>query len=123
MKKIICIFLLGFIISNINAQNDVSLASKLKEQTIKGDYIVLELRLNKEGEFRTMEGGASSLARIALYTGKNNGKEILTKNFGGMNGVVKVLNELKRNDWQLIDTYSLKGEMLLITHYVLERKK
>ena len=105
------------------AQENVGLANKLKAHTKKGDYIVLELRLNKEDEFRTMEGGKSSLARIAVYTGENEGAELVVKGFEGMNSVLKVLNDLKRNDFRLMDVYSIKGESLIITHYVLEREK
>ena len=50
----------------IVAQENVDLSSKLKAHTKKVDYMVLELRLNKEGEFRTMEEGESSLSRIAV---------------------------------------------------------
>ena len=105
------------------AQENVHLSNKLKAHTEKGDYIVLELRLNKEDEFRTMEGGKSSLARIAVYTGENDGTELVVKGFEGMNSVVKVLNDLKRNNFRLIDVYSIKGESLIIKHYVLEREK
>lgn len=105
------------------AQNDIDLINKLKTRTEKGDYIVLELRLNKEDEFRTMEGGSSSLSRIAIYTGENNGEELVQKGFEGMNSVVKVLNILKQNGFRLIESYPIKGESLIITHYILERKK
>jgi len=123
MKKI---FLIGFVMCfafGLQAQNNIDLANKLKSQTEKGDYIILELRLNKEDEFRTMEGGKSSLARIAIYTGKNKGEELVVKGFEGMNSVVAVLNNLKQNGYRLMDVYPVKGESLIITHYVLERKK
>ncbi|MFB0925734.1 MAG: hypothetical protein QMB65_10735, partial [Vicingaceae bacterium] len=87
------------------------------------DYVVLELRLNKEDEFRTMEGGKSSLARIAIYTGDNQGSEMVSKGFEGMNAVVAVLNDLKQNGWRLIESYPIIGESLLITHYILERRR
>ena len=123
MKKLLAvIFLISFAL-NLNAQDNANLASKLKTVTSKGDYIILELRLNKEDEFRTMEGSNSSLARIAVYTGNNQGTEIVSKGFEGMNEIVSVLKDLKKNGWRLVETYPIKGESLLITHYVLERKK
>ena len=123
MKKLFSIiFLISFALS-LSAQDNANLSSKLKTLTSKGDYIILELRLNKEDEFRTMEGSSSSLARIAVYTGNNQGAEIISKGFEGMNAIVTVLKDLKKNGWRLIDTYPIKGESLLITHYILERKK
>ena len=105
------------------AQDNPSLSSKLKSLTKKGDYATLELRLNKEDEFRTIEGSSSSLARIAIFTGNNQGTEVVSKGFEGMNSIVTILNDLKANNWRLVDVYTIKGESLIITHYVLERKK
>lgn len=107
----------------MNAQEDVSLSTKLKTLTKKGDYIILELRLNKEDEFRTMEGGKSSLARIAVYSGSNKGEELFSKGFEGMNSVVEVLNSLRQNGWRLLDVYPIQGTSLILTHYILERRK
>jgi hypothetical protein len=121
-KLLFIIFLVSFSL-NLNAQDKVSLVSKLKTLTNKGDYIILELRLNNEDEFRTLEGSNSSLARVAIYTGNNEGTEMVSKGFEGMNAIVSVLKDLKQNGWRLVDTYPIKGESLLITHYVLERKK
>ena len=123
MKRLVSVVFLIYFAFNLSAQEEVSLSARLKGLTKKGDYALLELRLNKEDEFRTMEGGKSSLARIAIYSGKNQGEEIISKGFEGMNAIVKVLNELKQNGWILIDSYPLKGESLLLTHYILERKK
>jgi hypothetical protein len=123
MKGLVSLFFLISLAFNASAQDQVSVSAQLKEVTKKGDYIVFELRLNNEDEFRTMEGGKSSLARIAIYTGNNDGDEVLSKGFKGMNAVVKVLNELKQNGWLLVDSYSIKGESLLLTHYILERRK
>ena len=123
MKGLVTVFFLVCLAFSVSAQDQVSLSKQLKEITEKGDYIVFELRLNKEDEFRTMEGGKSSLARIAIYTGTNDGKEVVSKGFDGMNAVVKVLNELKQNGWILVESYPIKGESLLLTHYILERKK
>ena len=89
----------------------------------KGDYIILELRLNKEDEFRTLEGGKSSLARIAVYSGSNQGEDLISKGFEGMNSVVKVLNDLKQSGWRLIEVYPVQGTSLILTHYILERRK
>jgi hypothetical protein len=123
MKKLVSIIFLVSIAFSLSAQDDISLASKLKTITNKGDYIILELRLNKEDEFRTLEGGKSSLARIAIYTGVNQGEEMVSKGFEGMNSVVKVLNDLKQSGWRLIETYPVQGTSLILTHYILERRK
>lgn len=106
------------------AQNEkVNIVSKLKSLTKKGDYAILEMRLNNEDEFRTIDGSTSSLARLAVFTGNNNGAEVISKGFEGMNEIVSVLNDLKSNGWKVIDVYSLKGESLIITHYLIERRK
>ena len=123
MKKIVSIIFFISLALSVSAQDNANLASKLKTLTKKGDYIILELRLNKEDEFRTIEGSSSSLARIAVYAGNNQGAEVLSKGFEGMNAVVATLKNLKQNGWRLIEVYPIKGESLIITHYVLERKK
>ena len=123
MKKLLSIVFLVSLAFSLSAQDNADLASKLKTITKKGDYIILELRLNKEDEFRTMEGGKSSLARIAVYTGNNEGAELVSKGFEGMNSVVTVLNNLKQNGWRLLETYPINGESLILTHYILERRK
>lgn len=123
MKKLLSLFFLISLSVSLSAQDNANLASKLKTLTKKGDYIVLELRLNKEDEFRTIEGSNSSLARIAVYTGNNQGAEVVSKGFEGMNSIVTILKNLKQNGWKLVDVYPIKGESLIITHYILERKK
>lgn len=123
MKKQLTLLLIIFISSIAFSQEKQGLVDKLKASTKKGDYIILEVRLNSEDEFRTIEGGSSSLARIAVFTGNNQGEEIVTKGFEGMNTVVLTLNKLKKNGWRLVDTYPIKGQSLIITHYILERKK
>ncbi len=123
MKKKFTLFLFIFISSIAFSQEKQSLVDKLKASTKKGDYIILEVRLNSEDEFRTIEGGSSSLARIAVFTGGNQGDEIVTKGFEGMNTVVLTLNKLKKSGWRLVDSYPIKGQSLIITHYILERKK
>ena len=92
-------------------------------QAKKGDYAILEMRLNNEDEFRTIEGGSSSLARLAVFTGNNNGAEVISKGFDGLNSIISILNQLKSSGWKVIDVYSIKGESLIITHYLIERKK
>ncbi len=123
MKSLVFVILFIVVAFNLSAQDNTNLSSKLKSLTEKGDYIILELRLNKEDEFRTMEGSNSSLARVAVYTGNNQGEEIISKGFEGMNAIVTILKDLKQNGWRLDQVYPIKGESLIITHYILERKK
>jgi len=123
MDKIFSLLLILVFSITVNAQEGGSLSSKLKSLTKKGDYAIVELRLNKEDEFRTIEGSSSSLARIAVFTGNNQGAEIISKGFEGVNAIVSVLNELKNSGWRLLEVYPIKGESLIITHYVLERRK
>jgi hypothetical protein len=125
MKYVFSVITCLFLSVGVFAQSDskLDLSSELKLTTQKGDYVILEMRLNKEDEFRTMEGGSSSLARIAIYSGKNTGKELISKGFEGMNSVVAILNDLKKNGWKLVDVYTIKGESLIITHYIVERRK
>ena len=124
IKSIIILIFCAFTsIASFAKDNEVNIVSKLKSLTKKGDYAILEVRLNNEDEFRTTDGSTSSLARLAVFTGNNNGAEVISKGFNGMNSIVSVLNTLKSNGWRLVDVYSLKGESLIITHYVIERKK
>ncbi len=127
MKKIISsIVLIGFFIvttSNLLAQEPINVVGKLKSLIKKGDYAILEVRLNNEDEFRTIEGSNSSLARLALFTGNNEGTELILKGFEGMNSIVSILNDLKANGFHLLNVYTIKGESLIITHYIIERKK
>ncbi|MCB9361707.1 MAG: hypothetical protein H6587_08825 [Flavobacteriales bacterium] len=117
------IFCLFITISSFAQDGEVNVVGKLKSLTKKGDYAILEVRLNNEDEFRTTDGSTSSLARLAVFTGNNNGAEVISKGFEGMNSIVGVLNQLKANGWRLVDVYSMKGESLIITHYVIERRK
>ena len=116
-------FVFLFISASSNAQDKVDVVSTLKSLTEKGDYVILEVRLNNEDEFRTIEGSSSSLARLAIFTGNNQGTEVISKSFNGMNLIVSLLNKLKKERWKIIDVYSIKGESLIITHYILERTK
>lgn len=123
MRNVIFIGVLMLFSLSATAQIQLDLGAKLKSEVNKGDYIILELRLNKEDEFRTMEGGKSSLARVAVYSGENTNEELVVKGFDGMNSFVTILNNLKRSGFRLIEVYPVKGESLIITHYILERKK
>ena len=90
----------------------------------KGEYVILEVRMQLEDEFQTVEGNeAASLSRIALFTGKNQQKEVLSKGFKGYNEIVLYLNQMKSEGFVLEETYSIKGNSLIITHYVFIRKK
>ncbi|MCO6501240.1 MAG: hypothetical protein J5I47_12805 [Vicingus serpentipes] len=123
MKYIFSILFFIVITLSGNAQEKFNLSTKLKGLTSKGDYVILEVRLNKEDEFRTVEGGSSSLARISVFTGNNQGAELVSKGFEGMNSVLTILNELKQNGWKIVDVYPISGESLIITHYIIERRK
>jgi len=125
MKKstlLTLVLFLGLISTSI-AQQPQSASQKINAITKKGDYVILELRLNNEDEFRTIEGSETSLTRISIFTGKNQGAEVIRKGFEGMNTIVEILNDLKSNGWLLEQVYSMKGESLIITHYLLVRKK
>ena len=88
----------------------------------KGKYGIIEVRLNMEDEFRTLEGRDSKgLARISFFTGKGNDKCLLSKGFKGFDQVVIILNEMSENGWNLISTYPIRGSSLLITHYLFEK--
>jgi len=123
MRRLFLTIFIVCITFGLSAQDNLGLTSKLKSLTRKGDYIILELRLNSEDEFRTMEGSNSSLARVTVYTGNNQGAEVVSKNFEGMNSIVTTLKELKQNGWLIVGVYPIKGESLILTHYILERKK
>ncbi|PIZ05452.1 MAG: hypothetical protein COY57_07230, partial [Flavobacteriales bacterium CG_4_10_14_0_8_um_filter_32_5] len=112
MKKQIFLLISITILSilGLNAQENTSLSTKLKTLTKKGDYVILEVRLNNEDEFRTIEGSETSLTRISIFTGTNSGSEIIRKGFDGINTIVFILNDLKTNGWILNNVYSIKGE-------------
>ena len=119
-KSLIIITTVLFCLSGYS-QNSIK---ELSKNTEKGEYGILEVRLNMEDEFRTLEGRDSQgLARISFYTGKGEKKNQLTKGFEGYDQVVKLLNEMKINGWELISTYPIRGESLIITHYVFEKIK
>jgi hypothetical protein len=90
----------------------------------KGQYGIIEVRLNMEDEFRTLEGRDSKgLARISFFTGKGDDKCLLSKGFQGFDQVVIILNEMSENGWELISNYPIRGSSLLITHYLFEKIK
>lgn len=122
MRKLLLLFTL-LTLSIIGYTQHDSLVSILKNNTTKGDYVIIEMRLNLEDEFRTLEGSSSSLARVAIYTGNNQNKELFSKGFNGMNYIVNILNHLKKNGWRLVNTYQIKGESIINIHYIIERKK
>ena len=53
----------------------------LTEKSNRGDYAIIEVRLNNEDEFKTLEGSSSGLSRIAIFYGKTaNDNPILVDN-------------------------------------------
>ena len=121
----VLLFIISILVYSVSGfgQEEINVVSKLNSLTKKGDYAILEVRWNNEDEFRTIEGSSSSLARIAVFTGNNQGAEVFSKGFEGLNAIVTILNKLKQNKWKIVDVYSIKGESLIITHYVVERTK
>ena len=124
MKKYILstICLLVFSATTVFGQERNKLEELLADKE-KGSYAILEVRLNKEDEFRTIEGTSSSVTRISLFTGENREKEILVRKFNGFNDVVSFLNRCREIGWFVKDTYRMNGESLLIVHYLLVKKK
>lgn len=121
MIKLIYTTALLFIAGLTFGQNSIK---GLSQEVEKGSYAILEVRLNMEDEFRTVEGrDTEGLARIALFTGDNDDRQILFKGFNGYNKVVAYLNEMKDNGWVLEETYTIPGSALIITHYVFVKKK
>ena len=103
------------------SQNTVK---ELSDGIEKGQYGIVEVRLNMEDEFRTLEGRDSKgLARISFFTGKGEDKCLLSKGFKGVDHIVIILNEMSENGWKLINTYPIRGSSLLITHYVFVKVK
>lgn len=108
-------------IGSIWGQNSITEISK---EVKKGDYGILEVRLNMEDEFRTLEGrDTEGMSRVALYVGNNQNKEVIFKGFHGYNEIVKYLNEMEANQWILEDVYTLEGNSLIVTHYVFRKRK
>ncbi len=122
MMKYIFFSLLLLLLSVSVIAQDKSI-SELVQNSKKGDYAILEVRLNREDQFRTIEGNNSSLSRISLFLGTNTNNEVLSKNFNGFNKVLTYINQLSTNGWVLVNTYNLPGEALIVTHYVFMKKK
>jgi len=90
----------------------------------KGEYVIMEVRMQLEDEFQTIEGNeAANLSRVAIFTGKNKNNELLSRGFSGYNQVVQYLNQIENFGFVLNQTYSIKGNSLLITHYVFRKQK
>ena len=103
------------------SQNTVK---ELSEGIEKDQYGIVEVRLNMEDEFRTLEGRESKgLARISFFTGKGEDKCLLSKGFKGVDHIVIILNEMAQNGWKLVSTYPIRGSSLLITHYLFVKVK
>ncbi len=116
--------IIGLLLLSTVANTAQNRIEEISENSKKNDYAILEVRLNMEDEFRTLEGrDTQGMSRIALYTGKNKDKELLSKGFLGYNQVVDYMNEMKANGWILDDTYSITGSFLIINHYVFRKKK
>jgi len=122
MKKIGLIICLSIVtILGISQENTIpDVVANLE----KGSFAILEVRMQLEDEFQTVEGNQSAnLSRVAIFTGINKDKEILSKGFTGFNSVVKYLNQMKDYGFELQESYPLKGNSLLITHYVFKKVK
>ena len=116
--------MIGLLLLSTVANTAQNRIEEISENSKKNDYAILEVRLNMEDELRTLEGrDTQGMSRIALYTGKNKDKELLSKGFLGYNQVVDYMNEMKANGWILDDTYSITGSFLIINHYVFRKKK
>ncbi len=122
--------IIGFIITmSLSIVSTISIAQTDKLETAlgevdKGSYVILEVRMQLEDEFQTVEGNQSAnLSRIAVFTGKNKDKEVLSKGFEGYNQVVNYLNDMKAAGFELEEAYPMKGNSLLITHYIFKKVK
>ena len=110
-------------IAVLSFAQDNTISTVVKDLS-KGSYVILEVRMQLEDEFQTVEGNESAnLSRIAVFTGKNTDKEVLSKGFKGYNQVVQYLNDMKESGFELEETYPIKGNSLLITHYVFKKIK
>ncbi|MFN3917108.1 MAG: hypothetical protein ACK4K0_05140 [Flavobacteriales bacterium] len=115
------LFILQGFVGHSQAQLDS--LNKSLSGTKRGDVAILELRLNAEDEFRTIDGSdVQGLARIAFFVVDKKGI-VLSKGFKGFHEVTGLLTVLNDKGWELQDTYSLKTQSLMITHYVLKKIK
>ncbi len=102
----------------------LSAINTLSEKSTKGDYAIIEVRLNNEDEFKTLEGSTSGLSRIAIFYGKStNDKPVLLKGFSGFADFIYLLNYIQQKGWQVEEVYSLKGQSLIVTHYLIRKVK
>lgn len=124
MRYLIPLFILaGTLLStSLSAQNATTLEAALTGLK-KGSHAILEIRLNKEDEFRTLDGSSSSVTRIAIFNGENQEKQIISRKFEGYNDVIKYLNQAGKLGWKVKETYQVKGESLLLIHYLLYKRK
>lgn len=121
MKKLILLALFPLFSIQMLSQNSIA---ESVGSVGKGEYVILEVRMQMEDVFQTIEGNSSgNLSRIAIFAGKNKGKELISKGFQGFGEVVQNLNQLQEKGFNLVETYNVNGSSLLITHYVLIRKK
>ena len=118
-----CITLIFALIATTGFCQSSVLHDVLSEMN-KGEYVIIEVRMQLEGEFQTLEGNESAnLSRIAVFSGKNKGREIIVKGFEGFNQVVHYINEMEHLGFVLKSSYPIKGNNLLITHYVFRKTK
>mgnify|MGYP006001081059 CR=1 FL=1 len=123
MKMNNIIITIAILLTSIIGYSQNTIA-ELSHNIEKGQYGIIEVRLNMEDEFRTLEGRDSQgLARIAFFTGKDKNKNQITKGFEGYDVVVKTLNQMRENGWKLVSAYPIRGNSLIITHYVFEKVK
>lgn len=120
--KVMVLFLMQLCLVSIVFGQTAELKEAVKKSS-KGDVAILELRLNAEDEFRTIDGSdAQGLARIALFLGTQKGV-ILSKGFKGFHEITELLSELSALGWELQSTYAMHTQSLMITHYVLKKTK
>ena len=122
MHRLISV-IITLVISTIGFSQSQELNNALEEVN-KGEYVILEVRMQLEDVFQTLEGNESAnLSRIAIFTGKNKDREIVVRGFEGFNQVVKYFNEIEQMGFDLKSSYPIKGNSLLITHYVFRKIK
>ncbi len=119
----VCVFL-TFHSAWGQTSESLSAVNLLTEKSTKGDYAIIEVRLNNEDEFKTLEGSTSGLSRIAIFYGKStNNKPVLLKGFSGFADFIYLLNYIQQQGWQVEEVYSLKGQSLIVTHYLIRKVK
>jgi hypothetical protein len=117
-------FIFGYFTVLCQTNEHLTALNILTEKSEKGNYALIEVRLNNEDEFKTLEGSSSGLSRIAVFYGKSaNDKPILLKGFSGFSDFIYILNYLQEKGWQIVEVYSLKGQSLIVTHYLIQKVK